>query len=129
MSPRVLYPDQSDRSPSPVVNRPTAGAMLAEILPLIEVIPVAGPPAVFFAGAWILFALLLAGPFLLLLTTVAVLLLIAAIAVSPYLLVRHLRSAWARHATSRALVQPLPARAPAVADRALVPGSIFAAEF
>ena len=118
---------------SPVSNRPTAGARLDEILPLIGVIPVAGPPAILVAGPWLLLALMLAGPFALLFTLAAVLVaaaaligLICAILAAPYLLVRHLHSARARHATSRALVQPLPANPPAVADRALLPQSVSA---
>jgi hypothetical protein len=87
--------------------------MFDEIVPLIDVIPLYGPPAVFLAGPWLLFGLVLAGPFALLMTIVIALLaaglLIVAITAPPYLLVRHLRSVWARHATSRALVQPLTA--------------------
>jgi hypothetical protein len=118
---------------SPVSKQPTAGAMLDEILPLIGVIPVAGPPVVLVAGPWLLFALMLAGPFALLVTLVVVLVaaaaligLIGAILAAPYLLVRHVRGYLARHATSRALAQPLPANPPAVADRALLPESVSA---
>ena len=88
-------------------KRPTAGTMLDEILPLFGAIPLYGPPVVFFAGPWLLFGLMLAGPFALLMTIVIAMLaaglLIVAIAASPYLLVRYLRSAWAYHATSCAL--------------------------
>jgi hypothetical protein len=108
-------------------TRPTAGSMLDELEPLIGVIPLYGPPIVFFASPWILIALLLAGPFALLMTLVIALLAaglliaaIAAIAASPYLLVRHLRSAYS---TSRALVQPLPANPPATTEHALLPES------
>jgi hypothetical protein len=99
--------------------------MLAEIVPLIGVIPVAGPPLVLVAGPWLLFALMLAGPVALLVTIVIVLvaarlliLALAAIAASPYLLVRHLRAARTRHSTSYVPLQPVPADRPAVADRA-----------
>jgi hypothetical protein len=105
-----------------VSERPTVREMLAEIAPLIGVIPVAGPPVILFVGPWLLFALLLAGPFALLVTIVIFLLAVrllivalAAIAASPYLLVRHLRAARARHSTSSAAVKPVPANRPAVA--------------
>src|SRR4051812_38794564 len=107
--------------------------MLGEIVPLIDVIPLYGPPAVFLAGPWLLFGLVLAGPFALLMTIVIALLaaglLIVAIAAPPYLLVRYLRFAWARHVTSRALMQPLTASPPASADLALLPKSVSAASF
>ena len=118
------------RHPS-VSKRPTVGTILDETLPLIDAIPLYGPPVVFLAGPWILFALLLTGPFALLMTIVIALLAaglvivaIAAIVASPYLLVRHLRSAWAHHSTSCALVQPLPANPPATPDLALLPQSV-----
>jgi hypothetical protein len=94
---------------SPVSKRPTAGAMLDEILPLIGVIPVAGPPVVLLAGPWLLFALMLAGPFAFLFTLVVLLVaaaaligLIGAILAAPYLLVRHVRGYRAAHASARA---------------------------
>ena len=105
-----------------------------ETLPLIGAIPLYGPPVVFFATPWILFALLLSGPFALLMTFVIGLLAaglliaaVAAVAASPYLLVRHLRSAWARHSTAYGLAQPAPADPPATAGLALLPMSISAA--
>jgi hypothetical protein len=105
---------------SPVSERPTVGAMFRDILPLIGVVPVAGPPAVLIAVPWLLFVLVLVGPFALLFTLAVVLLvvaaLVAAVAAIPYLLVRHLRAARARHATSVAL-----------ADRPLVPQSVSVA--
>jgi hypothetical protein len=113
---------------SPVSERPTVGAMFREILPLIGAIPVAGPPGILLAGPWILLALLLAGPVALLVTVVIVLLvaalLVVALAVIPCLLVRHLRAAWARHATSRTLVEPRPGNSPAAAGRPRLPRSV-----
>jgi hypothetical protein len=106
-------------------TQPTAGAMLDELEPLIGAIPLYGPPIIFFASPWILCALLLSGPFALLMTIVIALmvagLLIVALAAAPYLLVRHLRSAWAHRSTSRAFVRPLPANAPSTTDLALLP--------
>jgi hypothetical protein len=96
--------------------QPTVRALFRDISPLIEAVPVAGPPAVLLAIPWLLLVLVLAGPFALLFTFVLVLLAaalviaaIVAIAASPYLLVRHLRAVRARHATSRAAA---PERAP-----------------
>jgi hypothetical protein len=117
------------RRPS-ISQHPTAGTMLDETLPLIGAIPLYGPPVVCFAGPWILFALLLTGPFALLMTIVIALLaaggLIVAIAATPYLLVRCLRAAWAHHSAARARVRPLPANPPATADLALSPKSAVA---
>jgi hypothetical protein len=70
---------------------------LGEIVPLIGVDPGYGPPVILLAGPLVLFALALAGPFLLLLTLAALLVgcavlvaLAGAIVASPYLLVRRL---------------------------------------
>jgi hypothetical protein len=105
----VEWSDARSTPRSPVSKRPTAGAMLDEILALIGVIPVYGPPVVLVAGPWLLFALMLAGPFALLFTLVVVLVaaaalvgLIGAILAAPYLLVRHLRGYLAGHASMRA---------------------------
>jgi hypothetical protein len=79
----------SDSEPPPLEER------LNEVLSLAGVVPVSGPPIILFVGAWVLFALMLAGPFLLLVTFVlgAVVLVvpIAAILAPLYLLVRHVR--------------------------------------
>jgi hypothetical protein len=80
-----------------------------ELDPLIGFVPVAGPPAVLLAGPLVLFALCVAGPFVLIVTLVALLAAAAAlvtvvgcIVASPYLLVRHLR---AGRATTRPSVR------------------------
>jgi hypothetical protein len=104
-------------------DQPTRGEMLAEIIPLVGVVVVAGPPVVLLAGPLVLFALLLVGPFVLVLTLVALLIgstilvaLIGAILASPYLLVRHLRERRAAaHSSSSA---PAPRLVPAVSRRA-----------
>ena len=82
----------------PSSGYPTRGEIVGEILPLVGVVAVAGPPVVLLAGPLVLFALLVAGPFVLMLTVVALLIgstvlvaLVGAILASPYLLVRHLR--------------------------------------
>jgi hypothetical protein len=71
---------------------------LAELIPLLGAVAFAGPPVALIAVPWLLLVFLLIGPFALLLTAVvacvlAVLLvaLLAAIAVTPYLLVRRLK--------------------------------------
>jgi hypothetical protein len=118
---------RNDRQPS------TAATMLDEIVPLIDAIPLYGPPIAFIAIPWILFALLLAGPFALLVTIVIALLAarllivaLAAIIVSPYLLVRHLRSASTHHSLPRAPARPLATNPPATADLAFLPKSVSA---
>lgn len=77
---------------------PTGADMITEILPLIGVVPVAGPPVIFVAGPWVLLALMLTGPCLLLVTVaLGVIVLVAATAAilaPPYLLVRHLATYW-----------------------------------
>jgi hypothetical protein len=86
-----------------------------ELSALIGAVPVEGPPAILLAAPWLLLALVLAGPFALLFTFVVALLAaalviaaLAAIAASPFLLVRHLRAVRARHAASREAVGPAP---------------------
>jgi hypothetical protein len=96
-------------TPSAVHDRPTFGEMLEEILPLIFVVAVAGPPVVLLAGPLVLGALMLAGPFALAATgvlVVVVALVAAAVVVAPagaivatpYLLVRRLRGHRRGHA-------------------------------
>jgi hypothetical protein len=74
------------------------GDQLADVLPVIGTIYVAGPPVLVAWAGTVLFALMLAGPFALLVTLVAVLAaaaalvtLAGAILATPYLLMRHLR--------------------------------------
>ena len=88
---------------------PTFGETLDETIPLIGVVPVHGPPIVLLAGPWLLFALMLAGPFALLFTVVVLLVaawalvrLIGAILAAPYLLVRQQRGHATGHAATRA---------------------------
>jgi hypothetical protein len=108
-----------------MIGQPAAGEMLDEVEPLIGALPFYGPPIIFVAGPWILLVLLLAGPFALLVTiAIAVaaagllIVAVAAVIASPYLLFRHLRSAHA-----------LPAKQPMAADRALLPESFSAAAY
>jgi hypothetical protein len=99
---------------------PTLGEILEEADPLIGYIPVAGPPALLVIVPWVLFALMLAGPFALLITLVllfvavtALIGLVGVILASPYLLVRHVRGHRAGHASiSSPVLQLLPVESP-----------------
>ena len=84
---------------------PTPGEMLADIVPVIDTVFVAGPPVLVMGAGTVLLALMLAGPFALLVTFLLVLIaaaavvaLAGAILATPFLLVRHLRGRRARHA-------------------------------
>ena len=88
---------------------PTRGDLHAELLPVIGTIYVAGPPVLLLWAGTVLLALMLAGPFALLVTLVALLvvamLLVAlagAILASPNLLIRHFRRHRAEHAVAHA---------------------------
>jgi hypothetical protein len=77
---------------------PSLGDQLADVLPIIGTVYVAGPPILLAWAGTVLFALMLAGPFALLVTLVVVLVaaaalvaLAGAILATPYLLMRHLR--------------------------------------
>jgi hypothetical protein len=79
-------------------GHPTLRGEVAEIAPIIGTVYVAGPPVLVAWAGTVLFALMLAGPFALLVTLVlalaaaaAVVALAGAILATPYLLVRHLR--------------------------------------
>ena len=85
---------------------PTLRDAVAEIDPLIGAVYVAGPPVLLAWAGTVLFALMLAGPFALLVALVvalaaaaAVVALAGAILATPYLLIRHfrLRLATRRH--------------------------------
>jgi hypothetical protein len=77
---------------------PSLGDQLAEVLPIVDTVYVAGPPVLLAWAGMVLFALMLAGPFALVATLVVVLVaaaavvtLAGAILASPYLLIRHFR--------------------------------------
>jgi hypothetical protein len=82
--------------PSPI-QRPTFGEMLDDVLPVIGVVFVAGPPVVFVAAPWLLLALMLSGPFALMvafvvagLVAAALLVTLAALLAAPFVLARRL---------------------------------------
>jgi predicted lipid-binding transport protein (Tim44 family) len=75
---------------------PTRGDVLADVLPVIGTVYVAGPPVLLAWAGTVLFALMLTGSFALLVTLVAVfaaaaalVTLAGAILATPYLLIRH----------------------------------------
>jgi hypothetical protein len=77
----------------------TLGAELAEVDPIIGTVFVAGPPVLLVWAGTVLFALMLAGPFALVVTFVVVLAaaaflvaLAGLVLASPYLLIRHVRA-------------------------------------
>jgi hypothetical protein len=84
---------------TPTTSRPpTLGEQVAELDPIIGTVYVAGPPLLLAWAGTVLFALMLAGPFALLVTLVvalaavaAVVTLAGAILATPYLLIRHFR--------------------------------------
>jgi hypothetical protein len=99
-----IRPPQAPRQPEP----------LDELVPLVESVPAYGPPAVFLLGPWLLFVLMLAGPFALAVTLVVAMVVaaaalaalaaaIAAVVAAPYRLVRHLQR---RRASRRAVGAP-----------------------
>jgi hypothetical protein len=76
----------------------TLGDQLADVLPVVDTVFVAGPPVLVAWAGTVLLALMLAGPFALLVTLVvalaaaaALVTLAGAILATPYLLIRHLR--------------------------------------
>jgi hypothetical protein len=84
-------------------GHPTLGDEVAEIDPVIGTVFVAGPPVLLAWAGTVLFALMLAGPFALLVTLVvalaaaaALVTLAGAILATPYLLIRHLRARLAK---------------------------------
>jgi hypothetical protein len=93
---------------------PSLGDMLADTVPVIDTVFVAGPPVLLMWAGTVVLALMLAGPFALLVTLVVVLVaaaalvtLAGAVVATPYLLVRHLRGHRARHATRSTPPQPV----------------------
>ena len=77
---------------------PTLGDQLADVLPVVDTVFAAGPPVLLAWAGTVLFALMLAGPFALVVAFVVVLAaaaalvtLAGAILATPYLLFRHVR--------------------------------------
>jgi hypothetical protein len=89
-----LTTDASSRHAGPPAPElpPVGGELADQILPLIGAVPVAGPPLIWLVGPWLLLTLMLAGPFLLLVTfaLIAALLvaLVCAVVATEHLLAR-----------------------------------------
>jgi hypothetical protein len=78
-------------------ERPTVRELLQRVVPGIFFVPLAGPPVILLLGPWLLLVLLIIPPAALLITLVlvlavgaGVLVALAALIASPYLLARHL---------------------------------------
>jgi hypothetical protein len=95
-------------------GRRTLGDQLAEILPVVDTVYVAGPPVLLAWAGTVLFALMLAGPFALVVAFVVVLAaaatlvtLAGAILATPYLLIRHVRQRLAKRSHVAARRAPI----------------------
>jgi hypothetical protein len=105
---------------------PTFRDMLDDVLPVIGVVFVAGPPVIFLAGPWLLLVLMLSGPFALVVTFVVVGLLAAALlatlgalVVAPFVLVRRLHRTY-RSARATGVPVPQIVSAPLAAGRRMM---------
>jgi hypothetical protein len=100
---------------TPTASGPsTLGDQVAEVLELVDTVVVAGPPVLLAWAGTVLFALMLAGPFALLVTFVLVLVaavaliaLAGAILATPYLLMRHLRVRLAKRRRASEVSAPI----------------------
>jgi hypothetical protein len=108
-------PGVREPAPEPV----TLSDMLQEVLPLVGVVLVAGPPALVLAMPFVLLALAVCGAFVLMVTYVvagvAIIALGGAIVTLPYSLVRRLAQHRAERAQPAERPVPAPASVPAVA--------------
>ena len=80
---------------------PSVSDALRETVPVVDVVPVAGPPVIFIVAPWLLLVLMLIGPFALMATLAVALVAVAAVlalagavavglVVGPFLLARRL---------------------------------------
>lgn len=83
---------------SPASEAPTVADQIADVLPVLDTVYAAGPPVLLVWTGTVLFALMLAGPFAVMVTlalalaaAAALVALAGAILASPFLLVRHVR--------------------------------------
>jgi hypothetical protein len=84
------------RTSPPAAARPTVGELVEDTLPVVDAVFVAGPPVLLAWAGTVLFALMLAGPFALVVAfavvfaaAAAVVTLAGAVLATPYLLLRH----------------------------------------
>src|SRR3954462_8225083 len=123
--PRLGVPMHTTVSLAPT-ERPTFREMLDDVLPVIGVVFVAGPPVIFLAAPWLLLVLMLSGPFALVvafvvvgLVAAALLATLAAIVAAPFVLVRHLHRTY-RSAPPIGVPVPQLAAAPLAAGRRMI---------
>jgi hypothetical protein len=120
------WSDVADEAAAAPGERPTFREMLDDVLPVIGVIFVAGPPVIFLAGPWLLLVLMLSGPFALVvafvlvgLVAAALVATLAALVAAPFVLVRHLHRTY-RSARATGVRLPHLASAPLAAGRRMV---------
>jgi hypothetical protein len=99
-------------APLHAIQAPTFDEIADEVLPLVDVVVVAGPPVSFVAAPWLLLALMLSAPFAVLVALVVVWVLAAALLAAlagalaaPFLLARRLHRG-RRAARATALPRP-----------------------
>jgi hypothetical protein len=116
-------PDDAARTSG---ERPTFREMLDDVLPVIGVVFVAGPPVVFLAAPWLLLVLMLSGPFALVVAFVVVGLVagaliatLGALVVAPFVLVRRLHRTY-RSARATGVPFPQVVSAPRAAGRRMM---------
>ncbi len=100
--------------------------MLDDVIPVIGVVFVAGPPVIFLAGPWLLLVLMLSGPFALLVAFVvvglvagALLATLGALVVAPFVLARRLHRTY-RSARATGVPVPQIVSAPLAAGRRIM---------
>jgi hypothetical protein len=133
--PLIPMPPASERTPrndvahDAPIARSGCGTFRDDILPVITVVFVAGPPVIFLAGPWLLLGLMLSGPFALVvafvvvgLVAAALLAILAAIVVAPFVLVRRLHRMY-RSARATGVPVPALASAPLAAGRRVAAGA------
>jgi hypothetical protein len=101
---------------TPNQTSPTLAAMLGEVVGLLCVMAFYGPPVIFVLAPWLMLALLLSGPFAVVMTVVVALSLVgalligaAALLVTPVMMIR------ARRAAVASVAPPVQVRLPVAA--------------
>jgi hypothetical protein len=96
---------------------PTVAEMLGECVSLTCVVALYGPPVIFLAAPWLLLGLILSGPFAVVLTLLAAVLVaaalvaaIGALVATPFLLIRRQRAAHVPVAAPAAVFMPIDRR-------------------
>jgi hypothetical protein len=122
----TAWSDGAHDAPLAPSGSPTFREMLDDVLPVIGVVFVAGPPVIFLAGPWLLLVLMLSGPFALVVAFVvvglvagALLATLGALVVAPFVLVRRLHRTY-RSARATGVPVPQIVSAPLAAGRRLM---------